>query len=139
MTSERLLRLASCILASIVLAVPMSADAGIPHSRVARNAAISQARKNYQQQMKLQTQMQAEEQKAVAQEMQKAAEAEAAQEKQKREMRIKANRDRTEREKKSREAAIAKRKAENSAKGDSDNGKVTEPTAKPNASSKPKK
>ena len=99
----------TCV-ATLMAAAPATAVAGAPY-RAARNAAISQARKAYQQQMKLQ----AEEQKAIEQEMQKALEAEASQERHKREMHIKANRLRSEREAKAREAAIARRKAENAA------------------------
>ena len=74
-------------------------------------AAMAQARKNYQAQMKLQ----ATEQKAIDEADRKAAEAQAAEDKRKFQMQVKAAHLRREREVAKREAAIAKRKSENAA------------------------
>ncbi len=72
-------------------------------------AAMAQARKNYQAQMKLQ----AAEQKAIDEADRKAAEAQAAEDKRKFQMQVKAAQLRREREAAKREVSIAKRKAEN--------------------------
>ncbi len=78
------------------------------------SAYMNQARQSYQMQMNLFM----AEQKAMLQAEQQAVAAQAAEEKRKHDAHVKANRVRIDRENQRREAAIAKRKAENAAKGE---------------------
>ena len=80
----------------------------------------------YQEQMK----QQAAEQKAIELAEQQAAAAEAAEIRRKHDAHVKANRARIEKEAKHREAVIARRKAENAAKGAGDLTKDSTPTKK---------
>jgi hypothetical protein len=95
-----------------MLVVLMLVASPIRASASARGAAMAQARRIYQDQMK----QQAAEQKAMEQAEQQAAAAEAAEARRKHDAHVKANRARIEKEAKHREVTIAKRKAENAAK-----------------------
>ena len=98
----------------ILVSSPMTAVASV------RGAALAQARRIYQEQMK----QQAAEQKAMEAAEQQAAAAEAAELRRIRDAHVKANRARIEKEAKHRDAVIARRKAENAAKEGGGNQKA---------------
>ena len=100
------------VVALIVSAGPVRAFGAGRNYGNAYGAAMAQARKNYQDQMK----QQAAQQKEIDLAEQKAAAADAAEERRIQGLRAKAARTRHEREARYREATIAKRKAENAAK-----------------------